>query len=65
MAKGLGKGMAALLPTEFDTSILLDKSERVQKVFISDVAANADQPRRSFDEYALKEIASSMERVGI
>lgn len=63
--KGLGKGFDVLMPTEFDQSLLLDASERVQKLFITAVQANPDQPRRTFDEAALRELARSIEQYGI
>lgn len=65
LGKGLGKGFDVLMPTEFDQSLLLDSNERVQKLFISAVHANPDQPRRHFDESALIELSTSIKRYGI
>lgn len=65
LGKGLGKGFDVLMPTEFDQSLLLDTSERIHKLKISQVAANPDQPRRHFDETALQELATSITRYGI
>lgn len=66
MAKtGLGKGFGSLLPDSFDQSILLDKQDRIQKVLIQDIQPNPDQPRRSFDQEAIGELASSIKRYGI
>jgi len=62
---GLGRGFDSLLPTDFDPSVLLDKDERVQKLTLESLTANADQPRKSFDEEALKELAESIKRHGI
>lgn len=66
MAKtGLGKGFGSLLPDTFDTSVLLDKEERVQKVLIQDIIPNPDQPRRDFDPVAIDELSSSIKKYGI
>lgn len=62
---GLGKGLDVLIPQGFDNSILLDSKDRVQNVFIKDLAPSADQPRHQFDEEALNELASSIARYGI
>lgn len=62
---GLGKGFGSLLPSNFDESILLDKKDRTQKLFISDISPNPEQPRRHFDEASLKELAISIKRYGI
>jgi ParB family chromosome partitioning protein len=64
-AKGLGKGLGSLIPTDFDSSVLLDSSERVQNLFITAIEPNPDQPRRHFDDEALAELASSIKRYGV
>lgn len=63
--KGLGKGLESLIPTDFDASLLMDSNERVQNLFITDIAPNPDQPRKSFDETALTELGRSIKRFGI
>lgn len=63
--KGLGKGFDALIPTDFDASILEVASEKVQKVKHQLVEPNPDQPRKHFDETALNELASSIKQYGI
>lgn len=65
MAKGLGKGFDALIPTNFDETLLLDSKDRVQKLFISSIQPNPEQPRRHFDERALGELASSIKAYGV
>lgn len=62
---GLGKGFGSLLPNNFDESILLDKKDRTQKLFISDISPNLEQPRKHFDTEALKELSLSIKRHGI
>lgn len=62
---GLGKGFDALIPTEFDPSLLIDNSERIQKLSVSKVVPNPDQPRRHFDEQAITELAASVKHYGV
>ncbi len=63
--KGLGKGFGALLSEDFDSSILVDTNERIQKLSVTDIQPSEDQPRRYFDEEALNELAESIKRHGI
>jgi len=63
--KGLGRGFDALLPRDFDTSILLDPSDRVQKIKLSLISPKADQPRRHFEEEALQQLAESIKQHGV
>jgi ParB family transcriptional regulator, chromosome partitioning protein len=62
---GLGKGFGSLLPDNFDKSILLDKEERVQKVLIQDIKPDPKQPRKTFDQTAIDELAQSIKQYGI
>lgn len=64
-AKGLGKGFGALLSDDFDSSILVESNERIQKLSVGDIQPSEDQPRRHFDEQALNELAESIKRYGI
>lgn len=61
----LGKGFEALMPTGFDSSLLEREGERVQNLFVSTIFPNPDQPRRFFDDLALKQLAESIERYGV
>jgi ParB family chromosome partitioning protein len=63
--KGLGRGFDALIPTDFDDTLLTDSQDRIQKLFITDIQPSADQPRRIFDKTALQELASSIKRFGV
>ncbi len=65
MKKGLGKGFGSLLPEDFDTSVMLDKGERVQKILIQDIRPDPDQPRKVFEPQAIQELGSSIKRYGI
>jgi len=63
--KSLGKGLAALisdLPEE-----LLDDSEitDIQDIPISKIKENPYQPRKSFDEEKIKDLADSIKENGI
>jgi ParB family chromosome partitioning protein len=62
---GLGRGFDSLLPAEFDASILLDKGEEVRQVPVEAIRPSAEQPRKYFDENALKELAASIAQYGI
>ncbi len=63
--KGLGKGFDALLPQDFDNSILAEASERIQKIPLADLQPNPEQPRQHFAESAIKELAESIKEHGI
>jgi ParB family chromosome partitioning protein len=62
---GLGRGFDALLPQNFDNSILLTDEDRIQKVDVTRITPNASQPRTHFDEEALQQLADSIKRYGI
>lgn len=62
---GLGKGFDALIPTDFDPSLLIDSKDRIQKLFITRIKANPEQPRRYFDPQALNELAASLKQFGV
>ncbi|QQS70075.1 ParB/RepB/Spo0J family partition protein [Candidatus Saccharibacteria bacterium] len=62
---GLGQGLGALIPQDFDTEVLLEAGERVLQVSPEKLAPNPQQPRTTFDELALDELAASIKRHGI
>ena len=62
---GLGRGFDSLIPTEVDKALLEDESNRIQKLLISDVYPNAEQPRKDFDQQALAELAESIRTHGV
>ncbi|NBU33382.1 ParB/RepB/Spo0J family partition protein [bacterium] len=62
---GLGRGFDALLPTEVDKALLEDDSNRIQKLLITDVYANTEQPRKEFNQKALEELAESIRTHGV
>ncbi len=61
----LGRGFEALIPKDFDTSILEEDKNRVQKLLISDIVPNPAQPRRQTDDAALGELANSIKTHGV
>jgi ParB family transcriptional regulator, chromosome partitioning protein len=69
--KGLGRGFDSLIPTElfdesFDpTAAQDDKVSELRHVKLSKIIADPDQPRRSFDETALNELAESLKHHGV
>jgi ParB family chromosome partitioning protein len=62
---GLGRGFGSLIPQNFDAGLLVDESERVQKLAVELLEPNPEQPRTFFDEQALKELAESIKRYGV
>src|SRR5665647_976394 len=63
--KGLGRGFDALIPKNFDNTVLLNEDERIQKLAIDKLTPNPDQPRQHIDEVALGELAASIRQHGI
>lgn len=69
--RGLGKGFGPLIPTniintDFDTTA--EEDERVsdlRTIDINDIIPNPDQPRRTFDENKLEELAKSIKEQGV
>ena len=60
MAKGLGKGISAFFPEES-----IDSDNRVEHIAVSKLIVNPFQPRKIFNEEALKELAESIKEHGI
>ena len=65
---GLGKGLDAL----FADNLLVqednadeNKAEKIHKIKVIEIEPNRDQPRRSFDEEALDELANSIKTYGV
>lgn len=63
--RGLGKGFDVLLPKDFDSSLLVDANDRVQKIGLELIKPNPDQPRREFEETALSQLAGSIREHGV
>lgn len=69
--KGLGKGLDSLISNKIDHEIKKTVAEKAQDVSretllpLSKIEPNREQPRRHFDEAALKELADSIRVHGI
>ena len=60
---GLGKGLDALFSDNLfvnEQNNTEDLSEKIHKIKVIEIEPNRDQPRRSFDEEALDELANSI-----
>lgn len=57
--KGLGRGLGALI-TERET-----ESSEIKEIMLTDIIPNPDQPRRTFDEEKLNELAQSIKEHGL
>lgn len=60
--KGLGKGLSALIPTSDDVN---NNGEPVTELDIKLIKPNTFQPRRTFDEEKLLELADSIKEHGV
>ena len=66
MARGLGKGINALFPGEsLSKAEKAEKAETVEKVHVKSIKPNPYQPRKVFDEVAIKELSDSIKEHGI
>ena len=63
--RGLGKGFEALLPSDFDKTMLLSNEDRIENIPIDKLEPNPNQPRKHFDDTALLELSSSIKRYGV
>jgi len=65
---GLGKGLGALIPEHqqfFEQSLEETSASIVKLVSIEDLIPNPDQPRKSFTQESLDELAESIRRHGL
>jgi ParB family chromosome partitioning protein len=60
VAKGLGKGLQALFPEDKN-----DNTDQVKQVAVSELRPNPYQPRKTFSEEAIQELAESIGLHGI
>lgn len=71
--RGLGKGLSALFSEteeDYGKSLIFDEEPAqggggVTEIAVSDIFANPNQPRKVFDETALKELADSIAKHGV
>lgn len=59
---GLGRGLDALIDTSHITT---GKASRISEIPLNEIVANPNQPRRTFDEEALQELADSIREHGV
>lgn len=71
-ARGLGKGLDALIPnvaadsnSKNKTDRKMEKKEQETVVKITKIEPNREQPRKNFDEEALQELADSIQQFGL
>lgn len=62
---GLGRGLDSLIPSSLDVTEVASPGESVRKIAIDKLITNPDQPRKSFDQKMLKELADSIKQHGI
>ena len=64
---GLGKGLDALFADNLMSSEenLDESTEKIHKIKVIEIEPNREQPRRSFDEEALDELAASIKTYGV
>lgn len=62
---GLGKGFDALLPQNFDDTLLLSAADKVEKIPLAKLVPNKYQPRQEFDADGIKQLAASIKQYGI
>lgn len=65
VSRGLGRGFDSLIPPNFDSSILVNEDERIQKIDIDLFIPRSGQPRQHFDQAALEEMADSIRAHGV
>ena len=59
---GLGRGLDALIDT---SRVDTNGGSSISEIALSQIIANPDQPRRTFDEEALEELADSIREHGV
>ncbi len=72
-ARGLGKGLDALIPNGIEKTVSTSKTKQGKSteqsaetlVNITKVEPNREQPRKNFDEDALEELAESIKQFGL
>ena len=68
---GLGRGLESLIPTEvldesFDPTAEQDEQiSDLRHIKLSEIVADPNQPRRTFDEASLEELSASIKEHGI
>jgi len=63
--KGLGRGLSALIPSAAETKIETRDARATLEVAVDRIMPSPFQPRRSFDEAKIEELAASIRNQGI
>ncbi|CCQ96942.1 Stage 0 sporulation protein J [[Clostridium] ultunense Esp] len=65
--RGLGKGLAALIPNEPIADLLDDEMDlnNIQNIKLSSIIPNEEQPRKDFDKGLLEELTDSIKQYGV
>ena len=68
--RGLGKGLSALIGDKPDIETILSAQREfnesaIKNIPLDDIITKADQPRKDFDDNALKDLAKSIETNGV
>ena len=63
--KGLGRGLGALRGEDIEEQQDTEQGDKVIQIPVAKIDVNPDQPRRTFDEHALEELAESIRSVGL
>ena len=63
--KGLGRGLSSLFGDEKDNELINDQKNEKKVALIGDLTRNKYQPRTSFDEEKIKELAESIKQNGL
>jgi len=61
MAKGLGKGLSALI----GDSLYTENNNELNYISLEEIIPNPDQPRKSFSDIELEELANSIKQNGV
>lgn len=64
-SKGLGRGIDAIFNTFESIEEIDEKTENIQDIALSEIRPNPYQPRKTFDEDALNELAESIRLSGV
>ncbi|MFW8053498.1 ParB/RepB/Spo0J family partition protein [Vagococcus fluvialis] len=63
--KGLGRGIDALFKDFSDIEEVDEKKDIVMEISLEELRPNPYQPRKTFDEHALKELSESIKQSGV
>jgi len=62
---GLGRGFESLLPQDFDDSLLLAATDKIEKIPVGKLRPNKYQPRQEFEAEGIRQLAASIKQYGI